>query len=448
MDYGEYIQRLLLKHNVVLTELSQRIGLKSRNELYRLFYNQHSYAKAKAITDRIVETIDFTNEEKNTIYSLLKATDVKSSVIDARSILSRIFDEDMEPAAKAKQPSDSKTDVYLGSLKETERIRAAYEYILNLNGRVTLSHYVAFSGSEKDIARELYSVFLFSSLANYNVFLSPKRNYDGLCAVTASRTKNNVYMKIKSKRRTMTLDTEINDEMRDFIGHYFDLNKGRPIKKSNDKISEFPEMFKKGLVQFNSESVALIGGMYLCRIPYDILCGIFREAGYFGLPEDSEYVVNILKGLKKRWEGECSRRHKRRMIIDFDRLEEFIETGIPFDRIDGFRPLTYRERLKTLKKLQEDFDGSDGVKSYRFIKGRINRNIIYTKGHGITVYNSGIAYTSGNYYINIDTKKSCDVFDDFIEYIWQTRTYSDEDSRVMMRKLVLKAQRLAGSETA
>ena len=58
MTFGEYLHKLIKDKHINLSNLAANAGIKSKNEIYRLFDNKYSYEKTKKLTDQILSVIE------------------------------------------------------------------------------------------------------------------------------------------------------------------------------------------------------------------------------------------------------------------------------------------------------------------------------------------------------------------------------------------------------
>ncbi|MCD8181059.1 MAG: helix-turn-helix transcriptional regulator, partial [Firmicutes bacterium] len=97
MKLGEYLKEILKAKNISVSELARRLELTSRNELYRLFSGYHSYEKQKRMINAITAQVQFTPEETETLWELLKKSKEGEFAPEVKRILNFIYAADIKP---------------------------------------------------------------------------------------------------------------------------------------------------------------------------------------------------------------------------------------------------------------------------------------------------------------------------------------------------------------
>ena len=96
MDFGNYFRELLNEKKVGVAELADKLKIKSKNEIYRLFQNKYSYEKTNELTKKILSVVEVSDGEKNKLYNLMNECKIKYSERKANHILSKLYLKDGE----------------------------------------------------------------------------------------------------------------------------------------------------------------------------------------------------------------------------------------------------------------------------------------------------------------------------------------------------------------
>ena len=95
MTIGQYIKLLFEQKDISLTVLAQKMGLKSRSTLYRLFKDYYSEEKTKELIKKIEEHVYFSDDERNRMYDLMKSERISGFFRKTRKILSLLYEDEI-----------------------------------------------------------------------------------------------------------------------------------------------------------------------------------------------------------------------------------------------------------------------------------------------------------------------------------------------------------------
>lgn len=447
MQYGEYIRYLLSEKKVKLTELTDKIDIKSRNELYRLFENIHSYDKSKELIDKIVSVIDFSDTEKAEIYSRLENGNTKKSYLKSRRILGGIYDGEIYKAdeelylnfAGEEITAADKADIYISGVY-SEKWIGVLDRILKENPKARISHFVSFSGKEEDVAFEIAAIIALSTHENYNAYTVRKPDRSEAIAFIVKKGKMMMGVAQGCGRDERFLKTNIETDLYEFIKEDFEKQKTHPIKELSDKLSDYSKELNRWSEEYRHPTLLVSGGIHFCEIPFDILFESFRDAGFFGLPEKNEFTQDIIRAYQKRCDLEKEFLNQKRMIFDKETMAEFIDSGRTIDHMYCFRSLTPAERLRVLKEFVSDCEKYRENRRFRFLKNKVTKQMIYIDGKLLSTFNPYLGYGKGHYIIDIRKANVASVCKDFTEYMWENKTYGEAESMQIMKEMIKEAE--------
>ena len=444
MTAGSYIKKLLEDKQISISWLSKQMGIKSRSTFYRLFNDYYSKDKTGELIDGIIRHIELTDEEKHDLESRFGTGRVSSFFKRTRDILLKCYDETLDSGYIVKTPDGEKSlvsllkehsggeaSVFLINL-EDERVIGDIAQLLEWNERVKVYDYIKLRNHRIRTAYELMTLIRFFRYPNYLPVVSDFSEYSGICMVSAEGGKYN-YMSVNIDNDCCDfVDTEINRDMYDHIVNVYTrvMSKGESLRRRVKKVSDYIELVQKsadfscGAGMFYSEGAPCFGALSV-----DILSDMFRDINYFGFPYEHEYVQRLFSIFNEKAEYEANTdAHERRMMFDERHIEHMMRSGIAFDHMDAFRPMS-GEQCRTYFKRLADIADKRANYSYRFIRRDIIRSPFVYSGKGILyLYAPGSGGGEGSSMF-LERNSIREIMDDFSEYIWENHTCSEEESK-------------------
>ena len=437
MTAGEYLKNLLSEKNITPTNLCALTGIKSRNTIYRLFNGYHSSEKTRSLIQRITAVIDFSDKEKAKLDELLSGKKVNPFFVEARRILSVIYNNSADTYKTPELLNPAKVNIYICDMDDPDvfnEIRCA----LTSNKDAVIYHYVHLFKHRILTAQEIAMIIMLSRYKNYMPIITEGKLVSGAYAITERSGKYMLYEKEKVGNEYMNFKTNISPELYGFIEEkhkrYRTLSRSvkEPVKKVIDYIDLISEslVFDKGLT-FYSEGSPCFG-----YIPYEIIYDMFKDINYLGFPPDHPYVLQLMELFKSRFDMFMDDPDaKKYFLFDTEHIKHMMQTGITFDHAEEFNPLSPKQLRQYFDWLIEISQKKDGKVKCRFLKDGIIKNpYVYGQDNMLYMFYSETGYMDG-FTIKLREKGIFEIMNDFTSYVWDEFTMSDEESLELLRNM-------------
>lgn len=443
MTAGKYIKTLLEKKEVSITELSKEMGLKSRSTFYRLFDDYYSREKTCELVDEIVKHIELTEEEKRDLDTRFGSDRVSSFFKRTRQILSKCYDSSLEGGyivntpkggseliSEMKKHCEGEVTVFMVNVDD-ERVIGDISALLEWNGRVKVYNYIKLRSHRIRTAYELLALISLWRFPGYTPVISDFSEYKGLCMLTAYNGRYNYLSVNINKDRDCYVDTPVTKDMYDYMmanNGYF-VKTGETLRTSVSKVSDYIDLVENSVeLLYKDDMFFSEGAPCFGTLSFDILYDMFKDINYFGFPPDHVYVQRLVTLFKERESFETGPGAlERRVLFDAEHVKHMMKTGISFDHLDAFMPMSAAQcRLffgRLLRCAREQ-----GNYKIRFIKrDRIKAPYVCSGSGVLYLYGRGDDMSDGS---SMFLKRSCirDIMKDFTGYVWDNFTYSDEES--------------------
>ncbi len=447
MKVGEYLKSLLKRRRISIKQLSDSMGLVSRNELYRLFNGYHAYDKQKQLIDAIVKIVDFTEEETAQIYKLLEEYKDGEFAYEARQILMNIFVSDIkgyraEHHGTAKkltemfQSRSGKKIILMHGIRDLRIIQDVYDY-LKIRPNQTLYHYLRLPSEDVLTAYELLALIKLSAFNGYKPMLGDSNMPDGLYIVGKAANGAGYYQFIDfSEDKPRIIETPISDALHEYLTQKNNIleHRAKPFVKTVNSVHEYIGLLDA--VPNLCDAISFESTPCFGYLSADILCGLFNDINDFGYTDNHEYSETQLNTVHKHWENLMSSRN-RYIIFDKQHIEAFMQTGCSLDHEAGFPPLTLEQRIRYFEELIDLSLAHPENIHFRLLKEEytIDYPFAYTKDNLLYMYRINTGYTDGSV-ITVDNKNAVETIKYFAKYVWEGCTLSDTESVSFLENLI------------
>lgn len=438
MTFGEYFQNIIERQDISIVKIAKQIGIKSKTEIYRLFENKHSYEKAKRLTDKIVGVIDISDDEKTRLYELMQMCDVKIGMRRAWSVLEKLYkdshtvpDEITERlGVTMKRAKNAETQIFIGTNVDTNVISWFDKYLkANRHSNINIMHMVNFNRKEESIAKQFFTIMTLVKHDQYNGYESAKNELDGMIGLM--KEKNGYSMFVINDNGFV--DSPVSEELYNMVRTQCSVSKRvSNVKMLKDKFSDYEQMAHIFTIDGGDVVVTYEGTLCFGDVPFDVKYSLLKDCNFFGFPEDSEYMANLIEAYRKRHATEDKSDTEYRYIFAPELVSEFVNNGKTKDHPDVMREMTDDEIGKTVSALI-----NNPKKHYRFFDRGYHKNpvdCIALFNRFIACWNAELGYGKGHYYVLLDHPKLFEVFKSFSQYFWNSCTLSDKQSREVMKR--------------
>lgn len=450
MTAGQYVKDIFDGRNISLTDITEKLELKSRNILYRLFNDKLSYRKAKDLIHQIDECINFSEFEKAEIAKLLEYNKNGTFLVETRKILSHMYDErlgnnffvtsngDTKPLSEAigDREYDSVT-IYMSNIHDLGIISEIKRY-LQANQNAILYNYLEFRFHKLMTAYELLSLIELSNYSNYNPMQTENVAYNGLKII--KRIKNMYYLQEIElvEDKYMFIETEISENYYNYIKqkHSIINARAKPLKKPVNMVKNYIEIMEDTLLLDKGDSFYCEGAPCFGYLTADILIEMFKNINYFGYPADFPYVQKLLEIVRERHDLFYNTSYSKQFLFDEKHLKNMILTGISIDHPEEFKPMSIEQRSRFFNWLIEYSQKNPRKLSFRILKNKqVECSFVYEAGKMLYKYCAETGYTNGAV-IMINNAGVNEIMHDFSVYLWNEFTYSEEESIDIIKKLL------------
>lgn len=441
MDFGTFLKNVLTKRNINISHLAEQTHIKSKNTFYRLFQNYYSFEKSKEITDKILEVVDITAEEKAQIYNLMQMCRMNKNVLKSCMLMQNLYTDRCEIKADISRNGnaiwlreDCEDLILFMGLSTTEQPALISREILTHTHAKTksLMHYIDFSKSDEYIASALFSMIMLAGFADYDCAEVTQSLFPDLLGFL--KLKNGYgYFMVSSNGEYA--ETELSEEFFRFILKQYSKIKHKPLKTRNCNVTDYAGIMSDFSYMEDNDLFTFEGMFCFADLPFEIMYKLLEDANFLGLPPDSEYIKNLVTATQCRFEVRYNSTSKKAYIFDEDKLRSFLETGRTLDHPSFFRALTPSER----KVMIEKFKNNPNRFKFRFFKNDFHCNFIecgVVKNHSIFMWNADSGYEHNHFHITLTNPKAVKFYESFCHYFWQFCAMSQEESDKLFNDIV------------
>lgn len=437
LDFGAYLKDLLKIKSVSIAELTERLSIKSKNEIYRLLNNECSFQKAAELTRKILSVIDTTDEERIFIKEYINKFKIGTKTRGAMDILSALW-QNREAVytykikrldAVLKKYADTEIHIFIGRNVDINTTFFLEKYLAKNNG-AKISHIVNFAKPENVIAEQLFTIVKLGKYDGYDVFETNKAHFTGIRIII--NNKNSYYIAIETEQDF--IESEISEELYRHIQNECMAQCKRSLKESKNKFRDYSAMLQEFHITEEENSFGFNGHYSFTEIPFDIQYRLLEDANFFGMPKNSEYITSLVNSAKQRHIIRERSKPLRRCVTSEEDIIRFFTTGRTIDYLYYFRSLNKDEINEVVKSLENISD----IYQYRFFKEGYSMYSIQCElmGKGILIWDIERGYDNGHWQILIKNKKAVELYGKFADYFWESCTLPDKESREKLTKLI------------
>lgn len=440
---GEYIRDLLIKKEVNMSRLAEDIGIKSKTEIYRIFSNQCSPKKTAEIIGKIFSVVDINADEKAELDRLIEKGLIKGNSKKAFKILERIFKgikikrnngvNSLNTFLNENTGADIK--IYIGTDADINITSFIGEYTLSDPERsISISHFVNLNKSEITIANEIFSIMNLIRHNSYNCFSLTRQEFKDVCVLASSGSEHKIFLlKSSGNYAFSTISSEFYDLL---IKDFSRYEHGNQLKTIYNKVTSFTQLIDMFSFMEKQDSFTFDGSFCLEDIPFETLLSMLQDANFFGFPEDSPYIKDIVNIQKQRCELRDKEGSERTVFLSEDRVITFLTTGRSLDLIPEFRSMTKHE----LKQMMDQLINHPNLKM-RFLKPEYSipkLNIGYVKDACVIIWDPFAQYGKGYYQAFITNPKAVKLFQGFTDYFIANCVLPEDESKNKLFELMNK----------
>lgn len=442
LTFGEYLYKLLSDRKTNISRLAAEAGIKNKTEIYRLFENRYSYDKARALTERILSVSEIGGREREALYSLMEEVKIKPGMRKALEILRRLYapEAELPPAGRSAQRllatlerfCGGRTGVYIGSNPDPDVSETLSKFMTeNPSADISVTHAVNFNRREDMVAKELFAVLKLAPYDGYNACSARKSLMSGIVGLSEAADCRHVFRLTESGEYA---ESDVSGEYYEFARSHLGMLEGSaPLKDTKGNITDYSYNLSLFASVYTNASIRFEGCPCFGDLPFDIMYELLKDADYFGLPPDSEYIENIVGAAKLRSDEVAGSGAAQRYILSEDKLKRMLCERRPLDQMDVFRPLAAPELIRLLGCLNA------GNNRFRFFKpGYSNRcaENIYTENFGLVIWDAARAYGKSHFNTIIKHPKALSVYKSFAQYCWEHLTLSEEESAALLAECI------------
>lgn len=451
MTIGQYIKLLFEQKDISLTVLAQKMGLKSRSTLYRLFKDYYSEEKTKELIKKIEEHVYFSDDERNRMYDLMKSERISGFFRKTRKILSLLYEDEIPTGYtyRMKDKTLSLKDIFDncgdGDIKifvnniDDERIIGDIIRFIQGKKNVTVYNFLRFANHRIQTAYEILGLISMWKYDNYIPVVRDLSYLKGIQIIDHSDGEFRFKALMIDNDCSNYVDTPITEELYNYIWDNAKqmIENSDTLKRAVHRVQDYLNVTKEASECCNSSTFFSEGALCMGNLPFEILYEMFREVNYFGYPYEHPYVQNLIAMYKEKEELFLNDRNRKRyFMFDREHTEYMMRTGISFDHIDIFRPMSKENTKKCFEGLLAHAVEQEDILRIRFTKQeRIRMPFVFDKGGFLMLYSTSADNKSA---FSTVLKKAgvSSIMSDFVDYVWESKTYSEEESILILKEMM------------
>lgn len=441
MDFGTFLKNVLAKRNINISHLAEQTHIKSKNTFYRLFQNYYSYEKTKEITDKILEVVDITDEEKTQIYSLMQMCRMNKNVLNACMLMQNLYTDsggiktDISRNGNAiwlREDCESLT-MFMGLTTTESPALIAREILTHTSAKTkSLIHYVDFSKSDEYNAGTLFSMIMLAGFEDYDCAETNKSRFSDL--VGFLKLKNGYgYFMVSSTGEYA--ETELSEEFYNFISKQYSSTNHKPLKMRKCNVTDYADILSEFSILENNDLFTFEGMFCFGDLPFEIMYKLLEDANFLGLPPDSQYIKTLVDAAQSRFALRSTATSQKVYILQEDKLRSFLETGRTLDHPSFFRALTMSERKDMIERIRNN----PSRFKFRFFKNNYHCKYIecgVVKNKSIFMWNADSGYEYNHFHITLTNPKAVRFYENFCRYFWQFCAMSQEESDKLFNDII------------
>lgn len=445
MTAGAYLKNILKEKSIPISYLTNKLGLSSRNTLYRLFNGNLSSEKQKIIIKNIVEQIQLSEEETETLETLMKEGEGGKFYDEINRILMNVY-----TSCEGGYSIDDKTlydilctnkveFVTMFGIKDEKIICDMYKFLAE-NPEVTVYHYMKFPKINTQAIYEILALIRLSEFPNYVPLELEGLMQRGIYIISRDENSYVLQMAEFTPGGSVLLETQISETSYKYILDKDKRLQGRstPIKRQIDRVQSYMNTLEETLEIEEGDSFYCEGAPCFGYLPMEILYEMFEGIDFFGYPKNHPYVQNLVVHIQEKNKRLYSLGHKR-FLYDEKHLRAMMETGFAIDHVSEFPPMNIEQRRSYFKWLIEYLNRDDKNITCRLLKDvEIEHSYVYEEGHMLYMYRPNTELNNMDVSVIMLKNRGVDeIMKHFTDYLWNTHTLSETET-------VAELERLAG----
>lgn len=448
MTVGEYIQNTLDEKGISVSELKERIGLKSRSSIYRLLRSNGITENQLELVKKIEQAVNFSDDEHNTLYELIN-TSSSPFYESSRKILTSIYTKkngtdiycykDLTHISLSDilmQLSGNIHVLLIGSVPPAAN--NAIEHLVAAKKNIHVDHFFDASRLRLSVANELLTMLTLNKYEAYTPYLCSETVFNNIDVVIFSETTSlETYLTAITfcgNRSFQYANTAISDSMYSYIKSIFEKKTSQvsTIKKEITTVFDYIQLIDNIEEMYSSTTFHFEGIPCFSLLNSEMFHDLLAEINYFGYPREHRYIqhlhnsfINFDKMLTS------DKREKKYILLDKASTAKSISTGYIHGLPSDFHPLSHRQIKSFLQRLIKLSESKDSPIEFRFIdNATISTPFTYYKNKALLTDNQ-----IKNKY-KLENNNVFNLMNDFTSHVWKTYTISNDDSKKILMNMI------------
>ncbi len=451
MTIGQYIKLLFEQKDISLTVLAQKMGLKSRSTLYRLFKDYYSEEKTKELIKNIEEYVYFSDDERSKINDLMKSERISGFFRKTRKVLSLLYEDEIPTGyvyriknkmLSLKEIFDNCSDgdikIFVANIDD-ERIIGDLIRFIQGRKNVTVYNFLRFANHRVQTAYEILGLISMWKYDNYVPVVRDTACLKGIQIIDHSDGEFRYKALMIDNDCSNYVDTPITEELYNYIWDNTKqtVENSDTLKRPVHRVQEYVNVTKETAECCKSSTFYSEGALCMGNLPFETLYEMFRDVNYFGYPYEHPYVQNLIAMYKEKEEIFLNDKNRKRyFMFDREHTEYMMRTGISFDHIDIFKPMSIENTKRCFEGLFTYAAEDTDILRIRFTKqNRIRMPFVFDKDGFLMLYSSS-SDNKGAFFTILKKTGVSNIMSDFVDYVWDTMTYSEEESLQIMKDMM------------
>ncbi len=449
LTFGEFLDLMLRRKRLTITELASLTHTKSRNSIHRLLHDECGIEIIEAFADKLLTLLPLSSdrEEIARMNDSIEVSRYGKNTIKARHILYHLCDDTPNHygavSGKLKETFESyrnykKITIFVYDLIAGELLPIISSFIRASLGTAIHIEHIILIHDDPALNAQTFSAIL--KLINYkNYFAYFDSFYDSNAAFPLSRMNRSNFMVIEKLSQDETLQTDLIsldqdqnlsillDNPGNSLFRFYQENLTfvkshcRPIRKSYDAPGALDKLISicEFLLQLEktSSDYAIKQNMCFQIIPVDISYQMLKDANYLGYDKDHPKIQKLIQINTERFQNYYHSDKKKVQLYTRRGLIDFAKHHILSDQFYQFRDFTDAEVKYTIGYLLQALSKNPNFQIYLLNDDYKIGNIeyIYYEHNALYLFDSCSGYDEDLDEGIITAKPFLDLFDDFIK---------------------------------
>lgn len=431
-NLGEHIKNKLEENGISVTELKERLGLKSRNSIYRLFNNGYSQKKTEEMIKRIVKATGISEDE---LMLRTEGSEEKGFFAKARAVLMHLFLPEPEKGFKftcengtyalsdiLKCSNDTAAVLEICGVFDMKAVGDLYEFLTGHPG-ITIYHYIRFRKRSPASAYELTALIMLMRCKNYYPMITDELPFRGIFLTEKAENGASCIRLEFMKKNAVYVSTHITNELCSYLENKRNLliMSCTALRKPNKLVRDYIEMLEDSRLLDDGQIFYFEGAPCFGTLEVGIAEELLKKSGYMGFPKDHPYITTARDISYERY-GDFmnSPTAKRHYVLDSEHMQNMLKTGLTVSHPESIPPLS-REQLKRYFRWLKGLEKRVPQKAeLRFTDiPKINYPFVYGMDKGLYVCHDESSLMIG-FSITITAPAVIELMNDFAVYLWNS----------------------------